>query len=267
MVRTGATFADARGGVSAIRRARPRAQAVDRSRLSLLSFTPTCCPRFGELPVEDLSAAVIEGWLAGYEGSTRSRSKLLIQLHGILERARKVLRTVRQRGDRRREVPPARERRHPGLLTGGSVGARPRCGVRAGRGDLPHRGLLPGSGWGSCSRSAALARRRLRLRLRRQRGARASELLPRPANPPPSRAKSARSHWRRRLLLPWHRCRSVRTGPGTTSWFSSVLPAAAWTDRRCAVATRPRWSPPVCAAACDSTHLRHNLRIASALTS
>jgi hypothetical protein len=42
------------------------------------------------LPVEAVSTEVIERWLAGFNGSPRSRNKLLIQLHGILRRARKV---------------------------------------------------------------------------------------------------------------------------------------------------------------------------------
>ncbi|MGO9821676.1 MAG: tyrosine-type recombinase/integrase, partial [Solirubrobacteraceae bacterium] len=47
-------------------------------------------PAFGELPVEEVTTAAIEQWLAGFSGSVRSRNKLLIQLHGILSRARRV---------------------------------------------------------------------------------------------------------------------------------------------------------------------------------
>jgi NAD(P)-dependent dehydrogenase (short-subunit alcohol dehydrogenase family) len=37
-----------------------------------------------------VTTEVIESWIAGYEGSPRSRNKLLIQMHGILGRAKKV---------------------------------------------------------------------------------------------------------------------------------------------------------------------------------
>lgn len=42
------------------------------------------------MPVEEVTTQVIERRVAGFAGSARSRNKLLIQLHGILRRARKV---------------------------------------------------------------------------------------------------------------------------------------------------------------------------------
>jgi hypothetical protein len=47
-------------------------------------------PAFGSLAVEDVSTEAIERWIVGYEGSVRSRNKLLIEIHGILGRAKKV---------------------------------------------------------------------------------------------------------------------------------------------------------------------------------
>ncbi len=47
-------------------------------------------PAFGDMPVEDVTAEAIERWMVGFGGSVRTRNKLLIQLHGILGRARKV---------------------------------------------------------------------------------------------------------------------------------------------------------------------------------
>jgi integrase len=89
MVRTGATFADAAAEyLRYVEHDRERKPSTVRGYRSVIHVH--LLPAFGELPVEDVSTAVIEGWLAGYEGSTRSRNKLLIQLHGILERARKV---------------------------------------------------------------------------------------------------------------------------------------------------------------------------------
>jgi hypothetical protein len=47
-------------------------------------------PAFAPMAVEEVTAEPIERWMAGFEGSVRTRNKLLIQLHGILRRARKV---------------------------------------------------------------------------------------------------------------------------------------------------------------------------------
>jgi integrase len=54
------------------------------------AVTAHLLPSFGELPVEDVTSALIEQWIAGFEGSTRTRNKLLIQLHGILGRAKRT---------------------------------------------------------------------------------------------------------------------------------------------------------------------------------
>jgi integrase len=40
--------------------------------------------------VEAVSTQVIERWVASFDGSVRTRNKLLIQLHGILGRAKKA---------------------------------------------------------------------------------------------------------------------------------------------------------------------------------
>jgi len=47
-------------------------------------------PAFGKLAVEDVTTEAIETWVAKLESSMRTRNKLLILLHGILRRARKV---------------------------------------------------------------------------------------------------------------------------------------------------------------------------------
>ena len=50
----------------------------------------TCCPRSSSAPIESLTTEGIERWIATVEGSPRTRNKLLIVLHGILRRARKL---------------------------------------------------------------------------------------------------------------------------------------------------------------------------------
>ena len=47
-------------------------------------------PTFGEMPVESITTAMIEGWLASLDGAASSRTKALVLLHGILKRAKKV---------------------------------------------------------------------------------------------------------------------------------------------------------------------------------
>ncbi|HEX3830701.1 MAG TPA: tyrosine-type recombinase/integrase [Solirubrobacteraceae bacterium] len=89
LVRTGATFADgAAEYLRYIEHDRGRKPSTVRSYRS--AITAHLLPAFGQLPIEDVSAEVIERWLAGFEGSARTRNKLLIQLHGILGRAKKV---------------------------------------------------------------------------------------------------------------------------------------------------------------------------------
>lgn len=89
MVRTGATFADAAAEyLRYIEQDRGRKPSTLRGYRSAIEAH--LLPAFGELPVEDVTTTAIEQWLAGFTGSARSRNKLLIQLHGILGRARRV---------------------------------------------------------------------------------------------------------------------------------------------------------------------------------
>jgi integrase len=89
MVQTGATFADAAAEylryIEQDRRRKPSTLRGYRS-----AIQAHLLPAFGELPVENVTITAIEQWLAGFSGSVRSRNKLLIQLHGILGRARRV---------------------------------------------------------------------------------------------------------------------------------------------------------------------------------
>jgi integrase len=89
MVRTGATFADAATEyLRYVEHDRGRKPSTVRGYRSMINAH--LLPAFRELPVEDVTPVVIESWIAGFEGSPRSRNKLLIQLGGILGRAKKV---------------------------------------------------------------------------------------------------------------------------------------------------------------------------------
>jgi integrase len=89
MVRTGATFADATAEyLRYVEHDRGRKPSTLRGYRSTIGVH--LLPAFGELRVEAVTTPVIEAWLAGFEGSARSRNKVLIQLHGILGRAKKV---------------------------------------------------------------------------------------------------------------------------------------------------------------------------------
>jgi integrase len=89
MVRTGATFAEAASEWL-------RFSEQDRGRKpSTLEGYPSALsahlvPAFGSMALEGVTAEAIESWLAAFEGSARTRNKLLIQLHGILRRQRKT---------------------------------------------------------------------------------------------------------------------------------------------------------------------------------
>ncbi|MGN6169880.1 MAG: N-terminal phage integrase SAM-like domain-containing protein, partial [Solirubrobacteraceae bacterium] len=89
MVRTGATFADAAAEyLRYIERDRGRKPSTVRGYRSVIEAH--LLPAFGEMPVEAVTTGEIERWIAGANGSPRTRNKLLILLHGILGRARKV---------------------------------------------------------------------------------------------------------------------------------------------------------------------------------
>ncbi len=89
LVRTGATFADAAAEylryIEVDRGRKPSTVGGYRS-----AIQAHLLPAFGDVPVEEVTTAAIESWVAGFDGSVRTRNKLLIQLHGILRRARKV---------------------------------------------------------------------------------------------------------------------------------------------------------------------------------
>ncbi len=89
MVRTGATFEDAAAEyLRYIEHDRGRKPSTVRGYRS--SIKAHLLPAFGSMPVEEVTTAAIESWVASFDGSVRSRNKLLIQLHGILGRARRV---------------------------------------------------------------------------------------------------------------------------------------------------------------------------------
>lgn len=89
LVRTGATFADAAAEyLRYVEHDRGRKPSTLRGYRSAIRVH--LLPAFGEMPVESVTPDEIERWVADFSGSVRSRNKLLIQLHGILGRARKV---------------------------------------------------------------------------------------------------------------------------------------------------------------------------------
>jgi integrase len=89
MVRTGATFGEAAAEyLRYVEHDRGRKPSTVRGYRSAIDAH--LLPAFGSMPVEDVTTEVIERWLVGFEGSPRTRNKLLIEVHGILARARKV---------------------------------------------------------------------------------------------------------------------------------------------------------------------------------
>jgi integrase len=139
MVRTGATFADAAAEfLRYVEDDRGRKPSTLRGYRSVIEAH--LLPAFGEMPVEDVTTDVIESWIAGYGGSPRSRNKLLIQLHGILGRAKKLYGLSTNVA--------AEVEKFPSKASGDiQVFSRRRSGrwcgrrQRAGCGDLPHRGV------------------------------------------------------------------------------------------------------------------------------
>ncbi|MDQ2759866.1 MAG: site-specific integrase [Actinomycetota bacterium] len=89
LVRTGATFADAAAEwlryVEHDRGRKPSTlegyRAIVRSQL---------LPAFGDAPVESITTAMIEAWIARMDRAASTRIKALVLMHGIFQRARKV---------------------------------------------------------------------------------------------------------------------------------------------------------------------------------
>jgi integrase len=87
--RTGARFADAAAEwlryVEHDRRRKPSTvigyQTIVRAHL---------LPAFGSMPIESITPATIEAWLAGVDRASSTRVKALVLMHGIFQRARKV---------------------------------------------------------------------------------------------------------------------------------------------------------------------------------
>ena len=89
MLRTGATFADAAAEyLRYIEVDRGRKPSTVRGYRSAIA--KHLLPAFGSMAVEAVTPEAIERWSAGFTGSIRGRNKLLIQMHGILGRAKRV---------------------------------------------------------------------------------------------------------------------------------------------------------------------------------
>jgi integrase len=89
MVRTGVTFADAAAEyLRYVEHDRERKPSMVRGYRSAIEAH--LLPAFGSLPIEAATTEEIERWIAGFGESIRTRNKLLIELHGILGRARRV---------------------------------------------------------------------------------------------------------------------------------------------------------------------------------
>ncbi len=89
LVKTGVTFADAAAEwlryVEHDRDRKPSTitgyKAILRSQL---------LPAFGEEPIESITTAMIESWIAGVDRAPATRTKALVLMHGIFKRARKL---------------------------------------------------------------------------------------------------------------------------------------------------------------------------------
>jgi integrase len=91
LVRTGATFADAAAEYQRyIEQDRGRKPSTLRGYRSAIEAH--LLPAFGTRPVESVGTEEIEAWIATVGNSPRTRNKLLILVHGVLGRARKIYR-------------------------------------------------------------------------------------------------------------------------------------------------------------------------------
>ena len=116
-IRTSVTFADAAAEwlrhVEHDRERKPSTVAGYRAlvRSQLL-------PVFGDEPIESITTPMIERWLSGVDRSSSTRTKSLVLMHGIFQRARKLY------GLRVTRPPTSTSRRRAGAAT--SRSSRPR---------------------------------------------------------------------------------------------------------------------------------------------
>ncbi len=89
MVQTGATFADAAAEwLRYIEHDRDRKPSTVAGYRSIVGSE--LLPRFGEMRLESITPAAIESWQAAMTQAASTRTKALVLMHGIFERARKV---------------------------------------------------------------------------------------------------------------------------------------------------------------------------------
>jgi integrase len=89
MVRTGATFADAAAEwLRYIEHDRMRKASTVATYRSLLASQ--ILPAFASEPLESVTPAMIESWIASVDRTAATRVKLLAMVHGIFQRAKKV---------------------------------------------------------------------------------------------------------------------------------------------------------------------------------
>jgi integrase len=89
LTRTGATFADAAAEwLRYIEQDRARKPSTVRGYETIVRSH--LLPTFGEIPIESITPATIEAWLAGLDRASSTRTKALVLMHGIFQRARKV---------------------------------------------------------------------------------------------------------------------------------------------------------------------------------
>ncbi len=89
MVQTGVTFADAAAEwLRYIEHDRGRKPSTVSGYRSIVGSE--LLPRFGELAIESITSSMIESWQASMSQAASTRTKALVLMHGIFQRARKV---------------------------------------------------------------------------------------------------------------------------------------------------------------------------------
>src|SRR5437016_1925894 len=89
LVQTGATFADAAAEwLRYIEHDRDRKPSTVAGYRAILRSQ--LLPAFGDTPIESITTAMIESWIAGVDRSPATRTKALVLMHGVFQRARRV---------------------------------------------------------------------------------------------------------------------------------------------------------------------------------
>ena len=238
--------------VPALRRARPRLQALDAARLPLDHRARTCSPRSATCRSRTITTArdrALARSRCAADGRARARKNSSCSLHGDLRARAQASGGCRRTRSREVEKPRCARSGDIEVFSPEEVWALVRAAAREQDArDLPDRRVHRPAPAASCSRCAGATS----TSPARRSACGASYAAGALTTPKSGKVRSVPlAPDVAEALARLGRPRALR--PATTTWCSPATPAATSTARRCAAATRPRSRAPACARCASTT--------------